>query len=1024
MEATAPRRSARKHPPSTARLLSKRRRVSAQKTTAKAKAKANITEDCIVVATPVPSKKQTTLKSILKKSVHFASTPRTPALCDKENDCPSEDELVAATITPKPSRSFTPASKKASSITLATTPRSASIKLSTASTPRPLLKKATADLKRKYTPEASPPKSRRKIARLDDIKLNEETDSPVKHLDFRTYTLDMGSANTTLSVKKEKSTMSFGPTFTPRVTSTGIPVYNHRQGLHETPAKRPIKPVKSTPAIRASALLEDADENPNPFHPSAKKAASEAFNMHSVKKASSSRDIFASTDSFVCPAPSSKGWDFEPKSSRAVKGSQLATSLATPARRPPVSSGMLSASTANVNKPNRNFSRSLMSCPPKRPAIPLSPSTPVAKKAVSAPKISDLATPARRPDVGISVGTTKKEDPTHKYSILATPARRPDFGMAPKTPKNDEPVAKASALATPARRPDFAASFAKPTASSMAKSTPTRPSPLKEAPRRPHGLSPLKPAISMDDIKEASSPTYDAISPLPLRDPFQVREESVARSPSPSRIPVKIDQVSPVRPSIFGKSPATKHQGDCKIPPLFKEPLAKSARKAPANTSTPGQQFLNRLFQTERKPVIYRDLDTPPKPASPVNRRLSFTSSPSPKKPTKAEFDIFVDEPVVPPKKEQNQEDLVGDSITTAQVFAKSPPKTLGTRRESGIFLPSPDRAVTIGPFTQRLGGKLSPLRKEYEREITETSGVNLVNTPTGNFFLDTMDARDREIRTPKYVQGKTMIVPLKGCEEEEEEEEEEEDMEAITSRNAGVKDEKAEEESGVLSDIIVFLEVRTSDGADASASFVEDLKKLGAKVVKRWRLNTFGNSSKEINPMGVNLVVFKDGISQTLTKAKRANVPCVGVAWIKECVSQNAKVQFDDFVIERAGLFGVKKQRRNSLVAKLHKCVTPRKTAPGKASASGFNGADGNEDTKDRTITVGDQLGSLTARQQKAWFNADRKAQALMKNVRPAVARQHTQNLMKQGVKTSEAFERTALAWQKIEDGMEAKNK
>ncbi|KAF3150204.1 hypothetical protein TWF594_010084 [Orbilia oligospora] len=972
MEATAPRRSARKHPPSTARLLSKRRRVSAQKTTAKVKAKSNTTEDCIVVATPVPyvvaprdalagvnkptdlrplasrSKKQTTLKSILKKSVHFASTPRTPALCDKENDCPSEDELVAATITPKPSRSFTPASKKASSITLATTPRSASIKLSTASTPRPLLKKATADLKRKYTPEASPPKSRRKIARLDDIKLNEETDSPVKHLDFRTYTLDMGSANTTLSAKKEKSTMSFGPTFTPRVTSTGIPVYNHRQGLHETPAKRPTKPVKSTPAIRASALLEDAEENPNPFHTSAKKAASEAFNMHSVKRAAS-QDIFASTDSFVCPAPSSKGWDFEPKSSKAPKGSQLTTSLATPARRPPVSSGMLSASTANVNKPNRNLSRSLMSCPPKRPAIPLSPSTPVAKKAVSAPKISDLATPARRPDVGISAGTTKKEDPTHKYSNLATPARRPDFGMAPKTPRNDEPVVKASALATPARRPDFAASFAKPTASSMAKSTPTRPSPLKEAPRRPHGLSPLKSTISMDDIKEASSPTYDAISPLPLRDPFQVREESVARSPSPSRIPVKIDQISPIRPSIFGKSPATKQQGDCKIPPLFKEPLAKSARKAPTNTSTPGQQFLNRLFQTERKPVIYRDLDTPPKPASPVNRRLSFTSSPSPKKPTKAEFDIFVDEPVVPPKKENNQEDLVGDSITTAQVFAKSPPKTLGTRRESGIFLPSPDRAVTIGPFTQRLGGKLSPLRKEYEREITETSGVNLVNTPTGNFFLDTMDARDREIRTPKYVQGKTMIVPLKGCEEEEEEEEEEEDMEEITSRNADVKDEKAEEESGVLSDIIVFLEVRTSDGADASASFVEDLKKLGAKVVKRWRLNTFGNSSKEINPMGVNLVVFKGGISQTLTKAKRANVPCVGVAWIKECVSQNAKVQFDDFVIERTGLFGVKKQRRNSLVAKLHKCVTPRKKAPGKAPASGVNGADGNGGVMDK---------------------------------------------------------------------------
>lgn len=910
-------------------------------------------KNCIV-ATPVGSKTTTTLKSVLKKSVHFANTPKTTDLYDKENDCPSEDELVAATITPKPSKPFTPASKKAPAITVAATPRSASSKVLTISTPRSQnFKNPATDLKRKYTPEASPPKSRRKIARLDDIKLNEETDSPVKHLDFRTYTLDMELANRTLSSKKEKSTIYSALSFTPRVTSTGIPVYNPRQGLHETPAKRPNKPLKKTPAIRAPAVLEETQDNSNPFHPSAKKASTEAFSMHSVKKASSSQDVFTSTDSFVCPAPSSKGWDFEAKPSKAPKGSQLLANLATPARRPPASAGMLSASTANVSKPNRTLSRSLMSCPPKRPAIPLSPTTPVAKKPVSVPKISDLATPARRPEFGISHTTTKKEGPAQKYSNLATPARRPDFGVSFKTPKNDEPVVvKASTLATPARRPDFSASFAKPTASSMAKSTPTRASPLKEAPRRPHGLSPLKSTISMDDIKEASSPIYDAVSPLSARSPFQVREEPVTRSPSPSRIPVKIDQVSPTRPSIFGRPPAVKQLGDNKAASMFKEPLFKSAKKASANASTPGQQFLNRLFQTERKPVIYRDIETPQKPASPVNRKLSFTSTPSPKKLAKAEFDIFVDEPIAPPKKEKEQEDLIGDSITTAQVFAKSPPKTLGTRRESGIFLPSPDRAVTIGPFTQRLGGKLSPLRKEYEKEITESSGVNLVNTPTGNFFLDTMDAREREIRTPKYVQGKTMIVPLKGCEEEDEEDMDDNELETIISERTEEKQEKAEEDAGVLSDIVVFLEVRTSDGADASTSFVEDLKKLGAKVVRRWRLNTFGNSSKEINPMGVNLVVFKDGISQTLTKAKRAGVPCVGVAWIKECVSQNAKVQFDEFLIERTGLFSVKKQRRNSLVAKLHKCVTPRKGAPRKAFASGFNGADENEDMVDKSKT------------------------------------------------------------------------
>ncbi|KAK6512563.1 hypothetical protein TWF481_001448 [Arthrobotrys musiformis] len=951
MEGPVLRRSARKHSSSATRLISKRRRVSASKT-----AKANAKKNSVVnVATPVASKTLSTFpKSILKKSVHFASTPKTSVLCDKENDCPSEDELVAATITPKPSRPFTPASRKASAITVATTPKSASSKLHLPSTPRQLLfKKAATDLKRKYTPEASPPKSRRKIARLDDIELNEENESPVKHLDFRTYSLDMGSANTTLSTKKEKSAMNSASMFTPRATSTGIPVYNPRQGLHETPAKRPIKSVKNTPAIRAPTVQEEANNDPNPFHPSAKKAAAEAFGIHSIKKASSSKDIFTSTDSFVRPADSSKGWDFESKPAKALKGSQPIANLATPARRPPVSTGLLSASTANVSKPNRHMSRSLMSCPPKRPAVPISPCTPVAKKSVSGPKISDLATPARRPELGVSKGTSKKEESIPKFANMATPARRPEFGVSLKTPKNDEPVPKISSLATPARRPDFGASFAKPTASSIAKSTPTRQSPLKEAPRRPHGLSPLKSAVSMDEIKEISSPIYNDVFPSPLGAPSQMTEEPVARTPSPSRIPVKADQVSPIRPSIFAKSPGPKQAGGHEASSIFKGPLAKSATKAPVNSSTPGAQFLKRLFQTERKPAVYRDLDIPEKPveASPVNRRLSFTSSPSPKKPAKAEFDIFVDEPVAASKKENDREDLVSDSITTAQVFAKSPPKTLGTRRESGIFLPSPDRAVSIGPFTQRLGGKLSPLRKEYEKEITESSGVNLVSTPTGSFFLDTMDAR--EIRTPKYVTGKTMIVPLKGCEEEDEEEDmDENEMKMAIAQNTACKQETLDEEAAVLSDIVVFLEVRTSDGADASASFVEDLKKLGAKVVKRWRLNTFGNSNKEINPMGVNLVVFKDGISQTLTKAKRAEVPCVGVAWIKECVSQGAKVPFDEFLIERTGLFGVKKQRRNSLVPKLHKCVTPRKTAPRKVCASGFNGPDENEGAVDRSKT------------------------------------------------------------------------
>lgn len=75
-------------------------------------------------------------------------------------------------------------------------------------------------------------------------------------------------------------------------------------------------------------------------------------------------------------------------------------------------------------------------------------------------------------------------------------------------------------------------------------------------------------------------------------------------------------------------------------------------------------------------------------------------------------------------------------------------------------------------------------------------------------------------------------------------------------------------------------------------------------------------------------------------------------------------------------------------------------------------------------TIILADQSKSLTRRQQKAWLEADRKAKTLMKDVAPAVARKHIHNLVGKGVKTSEAYERTALSWQMIEEGMEAKKK
>ncbi|KAF3909305.1 hypothetical protein ABW20_dc0108556 [Dactylellina cionopaga] len=559
------------------------------------------------------------------------------------------------------------------------------------------------------------------------------------------------------------------------------------------------------PAIRALVNHEETFE-------AGVKTWQSTLQASSAKRNPGSSDIFSSQDSFVTPASSSNGWQFGSRPSAKLTSSQLINSLATPARRP-AANGILLAATVNVDKQQKAFSRNLMSCPPKRPAFQGSPTTPISKKTAEV---------------------------TVKINNLATPARRPDFS-----------------------------SFAQPTKSSLAKSTPTRVSPLKEPPKRAPGLSPLKSSVTMTDVKEHSSPIRDRKSASPARKPFKAEEN-----------------VSPIRKSATSKNTCIltefeEFKDGSQL--MNKRPPFNSARKPSAPLSpTRNAIFPDRLTKTERKaPALPQDnafattvTTTATKTTSPINRKLNFAAPGHSvkKSPKKSEFDIFVDSSAAPTK------DIGEDSMTTEEIFGKSLPKNLGTRRESGIFLTSPDRSVSIGPFTAKPGAKPSPLRKEYERDIKRASGVQtLGKSPSGNFFLDTM--HKREAGTPNLVLKRTMIVPLKGVDEIEESDDEM--MEFCPT----IEEENIEGENGggLLQNMTVFLDVRTGDGTDASASFVGELKELGATIVKRWRFNLFGKNDSDINPMGVNLVVFKDGSNQTLNRAKKISVPVVGVAWVKQ---------------------------------------------------------------------------------------------------------------------------------------------
>lgn len=87
-----------------------------------------------------------------------------------------------------------------------------------------------------------------------------------------------------------------------------------------------------------------------------------------------------------------------------------------------------------------------------------------------------------------------------------------------------------------------------------------------------------------------------------------------------------------------------------------------------------------------------------------------------------------------------------------------------------------------------------------------------------------------------------------------------------------------------LLRGAVVFVDVHTSEGADASGVFVELLTQMGARCVKIWGWNPNGSEGSD-SKIGITHVVYKDGGKRTLEKVRESDgvVQCVGVSWVLE---------------------------------------------------------------------------------------------------------------------------------------------
>ncbi|KAH6672510.1 hypothetical protein B0J14DRAFT_593826 [Halenospora varia] len=101
---------------------------------------------------------------------------------------------------------------------------------------------------------------------------------------------------------------------------------------------------------------------------------------------------------------------------------------------------------------------------------------------------------------------------------------------------------------------------------------------------------------------------------------------------------------------------------------------------------------------------------------------------------------------------------------------------------------------------------------------------------------------------------------------------------------------------NALLKGAVVYVDVHTTEGADASVLFTELLGQMGARCVKSWTWN--GNSEEKI---GITHVVFKDGSKRVLEKVRESGgvVSCVGVGWVLDCERENKWVEEGPYAVD-----------------------------------------------------------------------------------------------------------------------------
>lgn len=229
----------------------------------------------------------------------------------------------------------------------------------------------------------------------------------------------------------------------------------------------------------------------------------------------------------------------------------------------------------------------------------------------------------------------------------------------------------------------------------------------------------------------------------------------------------------------------------------------------------------------------------------------------------------------------EEQDNGVIKTCTPAKVFniAKITPAKAITLR--------PEEVHTISKVPLRASAEDSPLKVTRQRSKSMGGSFSVAHEPSVPTPATTRESLPCQPETPKLVPTKIPHTPSSGMK-----------LDPETPGRTVRKDVVAE----VLKGAIVYVDVHTTEGADASSIFVDLLNQMGARCVKQWAWNprtsrggsladttTPRENSPGTSPatgrIGITHVVYKDGGQRTLQKVRQSAglVSCVGVGWVLE---------------------------------------------------------------------------------------------------------------------------------------------